>query len=419
MGFKMNYAMFQKALKTGVSFFIKTSKAALELISKQVVKIKLTSFTLPSLYRPLGEYCYNSALSRTDFSSQFEQIDKVKAELAITNQQTPPPIQASLITKLKALLTKVTKAAQSRMLLRKQSLLFTNLGKVSFEKQGESSGPENLAAPVRDALGRLQSLESTISAINSQNKGDWVTPKRLAIAGVAILLLVSLVSLKSFAQQMLGEKQDIITDDFSFNGNKDSKLNDAFAANRKPSSSRGNAVKDFDNWGKDLEWKGIEWELDDKKENQKLSQGNKWKSQGNKWKSPFATPSFDSSIETDFPGSDLKEKYKALVNQIRVGMYRSQVENILGLPDEETENDLGKFNPQKAGQILAILKWNGDGAANPAIALGFINNRLTEGGTPGYDISKGFHGKLPSGMSNNEKNQTKKAMKNLGFTVDE
>jgi len=408
----MNYALFQKALQAGFSFFIKTSKAAIELASKQVVKIKLTTFTLPSLYRPLGEYCYNSALSRSDFQSQFEQIDKVKAELAITNQQTLPPIQPSLITKLKALLTKVTKAAQSRMLLRKQSLLFTNLGKVAFEKQGESSGPENLAAPVRDALGRLQSLESTISAINSQNKGDWVTPKRLAIAGVALLLLVSLVSLKSAAQQMLGEKQDIIKDDFSLNGNKDSKLNDAFAANRKPSSSRGNAVKDFDNWGKDLEWKGIEWELDDKKENQKLSQVNKWKS-------PFATPSFDSSIETDFPGSDLKEKYKALVNQIRVGMYRSQVENILGLPDEETENDLGKFNPQKAGQILAILKWNGDGAANPAIALGFINNRLTEGGTPGYDISKGFHGKLPSGMSNNEKNQTKKAMKNLGFTVDE
>jgi len=407
MGFKMNYAMFQKALKTGFSFFIKTSKAAIELISKQVVKINLTTFTLPSLYRPLGEYCYNSALSRTDFQSQFEQIDKVKAELAITNQQTPPPIQPSFITKLKALLTKVTKAAQSRMLLRKQSLLFTNLGKVAFEKQGESSGPENLAAPVRDALGQLQSLESTISAINSQNKGDWVTPKRLAIAGVAILLLVSLVSLKSVAQQMLGEKQNIITDDFSLNGNKNSNLNDAFAANRKPSSSRGNAIKDFDNWGKDLEW-----ELDEKKENQKLSQGNKWVS-------PFPTPKFDSSIDTDFPGSDLKEKYKALVNQIRVGMNRSQVENILGLPDEETEKDLGEFNPQKAGQILAILTWNGDGAANPAIILGFINNRLTQGGTPGYDISKGFHGKLPSGMSNNEKNQTKKAMKNLGFTVDE
>jgi hypothetical protein len=403
----MNYEPFQKESKTRFSFFIKTSNAAIGLVSKQVVKIKLTSFTLPSLYRPLGEYCYNSAISRTDFSSQFEQIDKVKAELAITNQQTPPPIQPSFIAKLKALLTKVTKAAQSRMLLRKQSMLFTNLGKVVFEKQGESSGPENLAAPVRDALGRLQALESTISAINSQNKSDWVTPKRLAIAGVAILLLVSLVSLKSVAQQMLGEKQDIIKDDFSFNGNKDSKLNDAFAANRKPSSSRGNAVKDFDNWGKDLEW-----ELDERKENQKLSQGNKWAS-------PFPTPKFDSSIETDFPGSDMKEKYKALVNQIRVGMNRSQVENILGLPDEETENDLGKFNPQKAGQILAILTWNGDGAANPAIILGFINNRLTQGGTPGYDISKGFHGKLPSGMSKNEKTQTKKAMKNLGFTVDE
>lgn len=409
MGFKMNYAMFQKALKTGFSFFIKTSKAAIELVTKQMVKVKLATFTLPSLYRPLGEYCYNSAISRTDFLSQFEQIDKVKTELAITNQQTPPPIQPSLITKLKALLTKVTKAVQSRMLFRKQSLLFTNLGKVAFEKQGESSGPENLAAPVRDTLGRIQSLESEISRLNSQSKGDWITPKRLAIAGVAFLLLVGMLSLKSAVQQMLGENQNILKDDSSLNGNKDSKLNDSFAANRKPSSSRGNAVKDFDNWGKD---KDLAWKFDKKKENQKPSQGIGQAS-------PFATPNFDSSIETDFPGSDLKEKYKALVNQIRVGMNRSQVEIILGLPDEETEKDLGEFNPQKAGQILEILTWNGDGAANPAIILGFINNRLTQGGTPGYDISKGFHGKLPSGMSNNEKNQTKKAMKNLGFTVDE
>lgn len=408
----MNYEPFHKALKVRLSHFILKVKAAFELVSKQVVKIKLTSFTLPSLYRHLGEYCYSSASSRNDFSTQFEQIDKVKAELAITIQQTPPPIQPSLITKFKALLTMVTKAAQFRMLLRKQSLLFTNLGKVAFEKQGESSGPENLAAPVRDALGQLESLKSTISAINSQNKGNWITPKRLAIAGVALLLLISFVGLKSAVQQMLGVKQNMINDDFSFNGNKDSKLNEAFAAKRKPSSSGRNASKYFDTSGKDLDWG-----FDENKE--KLSQGNMWGSSVKKWGSSFATPNFDSSIETDFAGSDLKEKYKALVNQIRVGMNKSQVMNILGLPDEETEKDLGEFNPQKAGQILEILTWKGDGSANPAIILGFINNRLTQGGTPGYDISKGFHGKLPSGMSINEKNRTKKALNNLGFTVDE
>ena len=69
MDFLMNYAVFQKVLKAEFSFFIKISKAAIELVIKQVVKIKLTSFTLPSLYCPLGDYCYNSALSRTDFQS--------------------------------------------------------------------------------------------------------------------------------------------------------------------------------------------------------------------------------------------------------------------------------------------------------------------------------------------------------------
>lgn len=403
----MSYEPFQKASKTGFSFFILTAKAALELILKQVAKIKLTTITLPSLYCRLGEYCYNCSLTRSDFSSQFELIDKVKAELAISMQQTPPPIRPSFLAKLKTLLANVTKAAQSRMLLRKQSLLFINLGKIAFEKQWESSSPEKIAAPVRDTLNRLQALESAISALNSQNKGNLITPKRFAIVGVALLLLVGLVSLKLAAQQILGEKQNTIKEGFSLNRNKDSNLNDTFATNRKPSFSRGTVIKDFDNWGK-----GLDWEFDEKKENQKVETGKKWAS-------PLTTPKFDSLIDTDFSGSDLKEKYKALVNQIRVGMNRSQVEKILGLPDEESEKDLGEFNPQKAGQILEILTWNGDAAANPSIILGFINNRLTQGGTPGYDISKGFHGKLPSGMSKNEKQQTKKALKNLGFTVDE
>lgn len=137
-------------------------------------------------------------------------------------------------------------------------------------------------------------------------------------------------------------------------------------------------------------------------------------------------PNYDSpfkplgpSREPGLGGFVMNDKYKTLVNRIRPGMSREQVEGILGTADEETVNDLGKFNPQKAGQILKILTWNGDGADDPVIILGFINNRLTQGGTPGYDIIKGFHGKLPSKMSDSEKSQSKKALNKLGFTVDD
>lgn len=101
-----------------------------------------------------------------------------------------------------------------------------------------------------------------------------------------------------------------------------------------------------------------------------------------------------SGTTTSVDTEDMEQRYKALVNRIRPGMTREQVENILGPADEEKENDLGEFNPEKAGQILTILTWQGDEDSNsPSIILSFVNEKLQDGGTPGYDIHKGFKSK--------------------------
>jgi len=126
-----------------------------------------------------------------------------------------------------------------------------------------------------------------------------------------------------------------------------------------------------------------------------------------------------SANVADLPASDMEEKYKALVYQVERGMTRKQVENVLGIPDEDKTNDLGKFNPQKAGQILTILTWKGDGGAKPSIILSFVNDRLQDGGTPGFDNGKGFHGQLPPNMSAEEKAKLKDALNKTGFQVDE
>ena len=133
----------------------------------------------------------------------------------------------------------------------------------------------------------------------------------------------------------------------------------------------------------------------------------------------FHGTSDDLANVSDLPAFNMEEKYKALVYRVQRGMTRDQVESLLGLPDEDKTNDLGDFNPQKAGQILTILTWKGDGGSKPSIILGFINNRLSEGGTPGFDIGKGFHGQLPSYMSAEEKAKLKKALDKIGFQVDE
>jgi hypothetical protein len=113
--------------------------------------------------------------------------------------------------------------------------------------------------------------------------------------------------------------------------------------------------------------------------------------------------------------AEMNAKYEALVMRVRPGITRKQVEGILGKSDEEKANDLGQFNPQKAGQMLTILTWKG----KPSIILSFINDRLSDGGTPGYDINKGFHGELPSDMPAEQKAKLQKALKGTGFHVDE
>lgn len=96
---------------------------------------------------------------------------------------------------------------------------------------------------------------------------------------------------------------------------------------------------------------------------------------------------------TDPDLMDTEQRFKALVGRIRPGMTTAQVAAVLGTPDETDEKDLGEFNPQKQGQILEIWKWTDSEDEKKFIMLSFVDGKLRDGGTPGYDIRKGFKSK--------------------------
>lgn len=87
---------------------------------------------------------------------------------------------------------------------------------------------------------------------------------------------------------------------------------------------------------------------------------------------------------------DMEDRYQVLVEKIRPGMSPTQVAGVLGQPDEKKANGLGEFNPQKRGQRLEIWTWREDAAPDNLIMLSFVDGVLSEGGTSGYDIRKGF-----------------------------
>lgn len=116
---------------------------------------------------------------------------------------------------------------------------------------------------------------------------------------------------------------------------------------------------------------------------------------------------------------DMEQRYKILVNRIRPGMTKDQVEVTLGTPDETDEKDLGDFNPQKAGEMQEIWTWRDIEDEKKFIMLSFVNGKLQDGGTPGYDIRKGFKSKLPDNMDSKERKKLKDAAKRIGIDTDD
>lgn len=127
----------------------------------------------------------------------------------------------------------------------------------------------------------------------------------------------------------------------------------------------------------------------------------------------------DSAEEADADLMDAEEQYIALVNRVKPGMSKEQVEAVLGMADELDEKDMGELNPQKAGQILDICTWHGDTESHSSIILSFVNGQLQDGGTPGYDIRKGFSSQLPSNMTPEEKAKVRNAAKGLGINTED
>ena len=130
-----------------------------------------------------------------------------------------------------------------------------------------------------------------------------------------------------------------------------------------------------------------------------------------------ASPNDDGLNDADL--MDMEERYKSLVNRVKPGMSKEQVEAILGMADESDEKDMGELNPQKAGQMLDICTWHGDTESQSSIILSFVNGRLQDGGTPGYDIRKGFSSQLPANMTPEEKAKVRKAAKGLGINTED
>ena len=176
-----------------MSSFVSTAKAAAQLAAKQAEKTKLTTITLPSAYRALGQESFAARKHLADFPELHQQLDSIQSEVAnLAAQQAAKPAPQSFGDKAKATAGKAMQMAQSQKLSMQQSSLLGSLGKAVYEQQGDASGTQQEIGPIRDALARLSILEAEIADLSSHGKGSWITPRRLAIGGIGAIALIAL-----------------------------------------------------------------------------------------------------------------------------------------------------------------------------------------------------------------------------------
>ena len=177
-------ARFKKKAKGMFGSLAATGKAAGQLIAKQTERTFLLGGTLPSAYEKLGRHVYDANLYRTEFAEQYSSIDKLLAEKQALETQ---PKGTGMAGKAKA----AGRAVQLHTLWATADQALKALGQAVYEQHGEQSGPEELVRPIADHRSRLTTLNAEITRLSEAQKGQLLTPKRLAIgAAVAVGLFV-------------------------------------------------------------------------------------------------------------------------------------------------------------------------------------------------------------------------------------
>jgi hypothetical protein len=187
------------AAATGMAAsLLSRGKEATQLVAKQAERTKLGTVTLPNAYHALGQHIYAKGAYRADFASIYQKIDAPLNEIkAIQEHNANQPKAEGLAGKAKAAAQATKGIAQVQLRKKNANHALAELGKAAFEQYKEQSGPAELVRPIVDGRSRMESLNAEISQLGQSHAGKIVTPKRMAIAGVAVACFLLLAIGKS------------------------------------------------------------------------------------------------------------------------------------------------------------------------------------------------------------------------------
>ncbi len=352
-------------------------KGGLIYATNLVKRFKLRYWNLPPLYRNLGRTISISDPPRLEFPGLTDQLDRITAELD-AHESNAPARPAGFVPTIRWFAIKSIRFIQLHWLYYQKSWLHWKLGVSAYNSRLESSGPTYITKPIAETHAKIDQADQELARLSHVNTGDWITPRN---SGFVFLFVIMIGLLRAIAGITIQNEQSSLSP------------SGIVRTVNTPIKSTAEAMEHVEEFMP--------------KPQERNSSNNRETN-----KERVVTESRNQKQN----GGNMEAKFEALVFKVKMGMHRQQVENILGTPDKTKQDDLGEFNPQKAGQTLDILTW---GDEQDFIILGFTNGILTGGGTRGYDIEKGFHGKLPSDVTGSERKKLKSALEGIGFRVDD
>ena len=177
---------------------------AAKLAQKQAALTKINSVSLPKVYRDIGKRIValkNLPADLVPFRDKITQLENSKAV-----QPEPPKADGTsgFAAKAKQLAVRASKAAGDAAAAVQLQAAYVALGKQAIEKYGEKAIPKEVVGEYGSLVTQRDGLKSEIELLASASGLGAVTPKRLAIAGVVVCLLLGVVFVRSASSWLFG-----------------------------------------------------------------------------------------------------------------------------------------------------------------------------------------------------------------------
>lgn len=184
---------------------------AAKLAQKQAALTKINSVSLPKVYHAIGRRIVAIKNLPTDLVPFRDKIKQLDATMA-TQPEPPKADETGFAAKAKQIAARASKAAGDAAAVVKLQAAYVSLGKQAVEKYGEKAIPKELVEEYRSLIAQHEVLGIEVESLASAPGQGVITPKRLAIAGAVVCLILGVSVVRFTASWLFGGRAGLRRD---------------------------------------------------------------------------------------------------------------------------------------------------------------------------------------------------------------